>query len=327
MASAEELARRLRSLPARREQREHELGNANRAAALQKDLERHRQRRPWVIGLGMLMSIGLIVTSVLGWRLQSTLETARRENAAATALNQFLRKDVLGLAASKQADQRYLPIREVMERAQEGIERSFAGRPYEEGLIRTTLGSVWHSLADSTSAVEQLTLALSKLDSAGQGPTLATAEAHYLMGLVKRLEADLSREELTKGASIIARLPGQRTLAARELDARIRVELSSRLGLGRLRSSGARSVSSAGRRSTHSFPGGGRKLPPMSSMNLVSCLSAPVPAPAGRPRPRTRPCGSLSPPSRRHRASSGPTIHSPCVSNGCSPTPIRLSVA
>lgn len=230
MASAEELARRLRSLPARRQQREDEQRAAHRAAALQKDLERHRQRRPWVIGFGVLMLIGLIVTSLLGWRLTSALETARRENAAATALNQFLRRDVLGLAASRQADRSYLSIREVMERAQEGLERSFAARPYEEGLIRTTLGSVWHSLADSTSAAEQLTLALEKLESAGQGRTLAAAEAHYLMGLVKRLEHERSREELTQAADIIAQLPGERTLAARELDARIRVELSSRSG-------------------------------------------------------------------------------------------------
>jgi serine/threonine protein kinase/DNA-binding winged helix-turn-helix (wHTH) protein len=224
LGDAAEFARRLRNLPARREQRARKREDARLAADLQAQLQRHRQRRPWVIGVGVLLTVGLVISGLLGWQLVQALNTASQENAVATALNEFLRKDMLGAASSERSGKKDPTLREVMRLSQERIGNKLADRPTEEGVIRTVLGSVWLELGDKEEAKTQLRLAIDTLDKAGRDKTLEAADAHYWLGYGQRMvPPDYGKTENTQAANILAAIGSDKTLAHRRLDFRIRL--------------------------------------------------------------------------------------------------------
>ncbi|MCA9315524.1 MAG: serine/threonine-protein kinase [Planctomycetota bacterium] len=91
---------------------------------------------------------------------------AKDQLALATAIDEFLRNDLLGQASSQaQADRGFeqdpdLTVREALHRAAQGVGSKFADRPREEAAIRHTLGETYRQLGDAESAIQHLERAL-----------------------------------------------------------------------------------------------------------------------------------------------------------------------
>lgn len=181
LSDAAEFARRLRSLPERRERRAQEHREALRAAALQRQLDQYRQRRPLLIGIGLVLIAGLAVTSVLSWQLRAALDQARRQSEVASAVNDFVQKDLLAAADPGQAGKPDPSMREVLEAADAKITERFGGQPLQEGAVRTTLGSAWHLIGNDMDAERHLRRAVAVLAPLGEEARLETARAHLAL--------------------------------------------------------------------------------------------------------------------------------------------------
>ncbi|MGQ0618750.1 MAG: tetratricopeptide repeat protein, partial [Panacagrimonas sp.] len=162
--------------------RASERREALRATALQKDLERHRQRRPWVIGVGGLLAAGLVVSSALGWKLKRALSESQRHETLATSVNEFLQRDILAGAAPDVAGKPDPTMIDVLKRAQDKVSERFAAQPLQEGVVRTTLGTAWHLIGNDADAEDQLRRAIAVLEKLGDEALLETAQAHAALG-------------------------------------------------------------------------------------------------------------------------------------------------
>jgi DNA-binding winged helix-turn-helix (wHTH) protein/tetratricopeptide (TPR) repeat protein len=161
LGDAGELARRLRSLPARAEQRAGERAAAEslRQHALQ--LSRWQTRRRWLVVLCVMFAIAAIAVASLYFR-------AQREAAIAQAVNNFLNEDLLAAADPYTAQRSDLRVRDVLDRARGAVGERFGNRPLEEAAIRTTLGRSYGGIGDYAEARRQFARALPLLsDSEG----------------------------------------------------------------------------------------------------------------------------------------------------------------
>ena len=182
LGDAAELARRLRDLDSRRLARDAEQAESRRAEVLQRELERHRQRRPLVIGIGAALAAGLISVSVLGWQLRGALEEARRSTALVTAINDFMQKDILANASPGQTGKPAATMVDVMKMAQSRIAERFADMPLQEGAVRRTIGAAWHVVGNDPDAEDQLRKAIAVLEPLGDEARLELARAHLALG-------------------------------------------------------------------------------------------------------------------------------------------------
>ena len=182
LGDAAALASRLRSLDSRRQRRRDVLADRQRAAALQRELERHRLRRPLLLGIGASLVAGLIGLGLLGWKLSRALDEARRHQALAVAVNEFLQRDILAAAAPQVAGKPDPTMLDVLKRAQGRVSERFADQPLQEGAVRTALGNAWHLIGNDADAEDQLRRAIAVLEAQGDAALLETALAHVILG-------------------------------------------------------------------------------------------------------------------------------------------------
>jgi DNA-binding winged helix-turn-helix (wHTH) protein/tetratricopeptide (TPR) repeat protein len=155
-----ELARRLRALPARAEQRAQERAALARAQRQQQQLLRWQASRRWLLALCAVFGIAAVAVGSLYLREQ-------RAAAIQRDVNSFLNDDLLA-AADPYANQRSdLRVRDVLDRARGAVGERFAAKPAEEAAIRTTLGNSYRGIGDYAEAQKQFARALSLLDASG----------------------------------------------------------------------------------------------------------------------------------------------------------------
>lgn len=157
LASARELAQRLRNLDARRENLRAQKQLRERAAESMRQLERMRARRPWLITAVIALCAGLAVG---GWFYLDALRLGReaREQAAlAQAVSDFFSREVLSAAAPYEdiRESRTPTVREAVDRALSRIGDRFREQPAIEAAIRAAAGEVYGELTDLTAAIEQ----------------------------------------------------------------------------------------------------------------------------------------------------------------------------
>jgi tetratricopeptide (TPR) repeat protein len=87
-------------------------------------------------------------------------EKARQAEAVATAINQFLIKDLFNAATPEAALGRKITVEEVLDRAADKIDTAFPNEPEEEAAVRMAIGSAYRSLALYTRAEHQVQRAL-----------------------------------------------------------------------------------------------------------------------------------------------------------------------
>ncbi len=85
-------------------------------------------------------------------RAEHEAQTAKTEAAIATAINEFLNKDLLAQASPASTPDRDLKVLTVLQRASQRIEGRFPDQPRVEAALRQTLGTALHGLGDYRTA-------------------------------------------------------------------------------------------------------------------------------------------------------------------------------
>ena len=157
LASARELAQRLRQLDARREDLRAQQQLRERAVETARQLERLRARRPWIITAVTALCVGLALG---GWFYTDAVRSGReaREQAAlAQAVSDFFSREVLSAAAPYEdiGEASTPTVREAVDRALNRIGERFREQPAIEAAIRATAGEVYGHLTDLPAAIDQ----------------------------------------------------------------------------------------------------------------------------------------------------------------------------
>jgi non-specific serine/threonine protein kinase len=163
LASATELAERLRNLQARRIEHERQRAAESRARIVAETLQRHRARRPWVIALTSTLALGLLATTWLYYRelhtfrkLVESESQVRKVARRAEAVTQFLKENVLSSSDPflGEADQKRT-IKTALDDAAAGLDGRFVADPETEASIRMALGAIYIRILESEAALVQ----------------------------------------------------------------------------------------------------------------------------------------------------------------------------
>lgn len=143
LASAAELAVRLRTRDARRLAAQRDREAAERARREREALERSRAQRPYLVALAGVLAVGVAAVAGLYATALDARNDARRELERANALNRFLNDDLIGrsnplvLAKGKDAS-----LQDMLLVARERATRRFASEPRTEATIRSSLATL-----------------------------------------------------------------------------------------------------------------------------------------------------------------------------------------
>lgn len=157
LASARELALRLRSLAPRREARQRQAQQQARMVAAARELERLRARRPWLITAVAALLCGFAVGGLFYADALESGRQAREQAQMARAVTDFFSQEVLSAASPYEALDTAEPItvHGALERALQRMGDRFLEQPLVEATIRSTIGEVLGELTDLPAALEQ----------------------------------------------------------------------------------------------------------------------------------------------------------------------------
>jgi eukaryotic-like serine/threonine-protein kinase len=187
-ASVATWVERLTTLEQRRAAAQQDAEAAERAEAAARTLRAARARRPWLVALALVLVAGLAATT-WQWR-QPANEREQAESASrrATAIQAFLRDDVLGGSnpfAARAAEP--TTVRQAILDAATKVDSRFDAYPATEAEVRYALARLMAQYQDYAAAQAQWTLALPLLESAFGANDVRTRKARYLQaGLFAR---------------------------------------------------------------------------------------------------------------------------------------------
>lgn len=207
MNSVHVLIDRLTTLKSRHQHLQQERHAQSLAIQTRDALRRTQARRPWVMVAGIVLLMGLAISSwlyVRAIRVQHQLliaqAQAQQQAARAEAVTAFLNNDVLGAADPfSGAITHQRTIKEAMTNAASDIDGKFAHDPITEATIRMTLGDIFIRMGDGAAAEIQWRRAIAVLSEAGPAARPSLLKSHY--GLSQAL---LQKMELEKAATELA---------------------------------------------------------------------------------------------------------------------------
>lgn len=203
LASAAELATRLRSLTERRAARAQQARSEAEAREAQAALARSRARRPFVWAVLGLLVLGLAGSLWLQQRTDEARARAEAELARANAVTRFLTEDLISranpLVLARGAE---APLRDVLLAARERLPLRFAAQQATEASVRASLASLFATLDLWAEAEQEITRALELFDgeqgAASTDSVRARALHVHLLARLSRFgdaEAELARIE------------------------------------------------------------------------------------------------------------------------------------
>lgn len=166
LADAGELARRLRSLPARRAQAEAERARAAESETLRQALLRATARRRLLRAVAAALSLGLAVSLwqfVEARRAQTAAEAAAAE---AQAIAAFITEDLLRLADPLGVARPRLTVRDLLDEASRRLEPRLPQQPLAQAKILRAMAEAYEGLGDWPHARQLLAMALAKAEAA-----------------------------------------------------------------------------------------------------------------------------------------------------------------
>ncbi|MDQ2702178.1 MAG: winged helix-turn-helix domain-containing protein [Pseudomonadota bacterium] len=180
--SAAELAQRLRELPRRRDEQSRHDAAELAAAALRRDLERTRTRRPWVLATIAVLGVGLLATAGLWRHSERQHRNAVLQASRAEAVVRFLGEDLLGaLSPGGSGFERDPTVREALEYASSHVGDRFADDPATLGSVHAALGQAWRTLGDRERSVRHLRVAVEQFDRAFGAANALTLDTRYAL--------------------------------------------------------------------------------------------------------------------------------------------------
>lgn len=190
IASAAELAERLRRLPERRAERAQREAEERAAAELRRTLERSRARRPWAVAAFAALLLGL-AGSLYFWRhseqqhrlAEQQRDIAEKQAARANAVVDFLSNDLIGaVSPGGAAFERDPTIRDMLETASRSVDDRFGRDPAISGSVHAALGQSWRALGEGERSADELRAALRDFGSAfGADNELSLRTAYALV--------------------------------------------------------------------------------------------------------------------------------------------------
>ncbi|GGO14924.1 hypothetical protein GCM10007972_22540 [Iodidimonas muriae] len=153
MASAAELAQRLRSLEERHLERRRLAAVKQRALKAQAALQRSRARRPWLIGVISLLALGVAASTGLFLRASEAWHSAQQQATRAEATAAFLRDIMINADPRESGAGHDASLRDALTQATKRIEARFAADPAMEASVRLTAGEIYTGLQDFPTAV------------------------------------------------------------------------------------------------------------------------------------------------------------------------------
>ncbi len=189
LASAAELAARLRALPARRVQHQAEAARA-RAEALV------RRRRPWWLAGAAVLVLGT-ATSLWAWRAEKqSAQALARQYAVADALNRLLRDDLVGAANPAASGRADITVADALRAAAAGIDTRFgAEAPAVRAGLHAAVQNALSNLSRHAEAVAAGRRAVAAFEAAPE-PEIAAlqlARLRLVVDLVQLSELDEAR--------------------------------------------------------------------------------------------------------------------------------------
>jgi tetratricopeptide (TPR) repeat protein len=185
LADASEVARRLRSLDARRVQRAAEEADRQRAHDLQERLARTELRRRWTLTTITVLAIGLLATLFLYVQLRSSergreqaLAQARNEAAAAAQINDYL-TSLFDAASPEVAAGKPIAPRALIDAGQAQIADRFRDQPLLRARLLATVGSLYCKLGLPEDCRKDLEQALALERANGGADALMQARQRY----------------------------------------------------------------------------------------------------------------------------------------------------
>lgn len=174
LGDAGELARRLRALDARRQQRAAERAAAAAAELAQRDAQRARQeaerlrarRTGMRIALAVLIA-ALVAGSFLFVDAQRARHRAEAESARAKAVSDFLNDDVLTVVNSGDQPVKDLTVKQLLDSASQQVDKRFAEQPAVAAEIDLSLGKSYNQLESEREAAGRFERGLARIEKSG----------------------------------------------------------------------------------------------------------------------------------------------------------------
>lgn len=175
LASAADLAERLRTLAQRRIKRD-ELETARlRAQVAERKLAEARARRPWVLLAVALLALGLAFSFTLYRRAVRERDNANRQTAIANSINRFLSNDLLGRSNPFSGGKSAESLMDAIKAASPAIDRQFKDEPMIAAELHQTIARA--------------------LDNRTDYPD-ARAEYDHAAALYKQADGDMSQDAI-----------------------------------------------------------------------------------------------------------------------------------
>ncbi len=220
LPSAAELAERLERLEARRVAFRHAQEERAEAARTARQLERIRERRPWVMASVCSLVIGLTFAAAFGFRAAHERDSAQREAANAAAVNHFLTQDLMGRGNPINSGKPDESLMEAATASEPQIATRFASQPLVAASIYLALGEAFESRSAFDSARDAYDRAEAAYSSA-EGPD----GADIVIMRLRRAYLEASCEQpggREKAKAMLARaVPRIKTLGSRGNEARV----------------------------------------------------------------------------------------------------------
>jgi non-specific serine/threonine protein kinase len=213
IASADDLAERLRRLPDRHAARARQLENARAAETLRSTLERNRMRRPWVITAFATLALGLGL-SVLFWqRSEQQQHIARQQAARAEASLQVFNQALATLSTGRSGYGHDPTIREMLEYV--SSRGTTTSDPRTSGDVHVLLGRSWRLLGEpARGAVEYRAAVRDYAHALGERHELTLKTRYALVRTLAYMQTPQSFAEAAVLLQETDRLAGARLLHA-----------------------------------------------------------------------------------------------------------------
>jgi serine/threonine protein kinase/DNA-binding winged helix-turn-helix (wHTH) protein len=206
LASAAELAERLRNLKTRRDERMRRRSAEEMVRTATEALQRSRARRPWIIVLTSTLTLGLVATSWLYYRelhthrlLVESEAQVRKVAGRAEAVTQFLDENVLSSSDPFLGEvHQKVTIKTALDDAAASLGERFVGDPQTEASIRMALGTVYIRILESEAAVIQWqrVVALIAATAPPIDPRLISSRYYLAQALALASHFDAAQNEL-----------------------------------------------------------------------------------------------------------------------------------
>ena len=219
LATAAELAERLRHLARRRADIEQLRRQEDAAQRDRQALAQARARRPFVVALFLALLSGTVVATLLLQQAVSARNQARVELERATALTRFLTEDLISrfnpIVSAKGPE---ATLREVLLATRERVPERFGAQPGTAAEIHASLASMFLAvdLLDDAEAQARAALALLDKHGADDSPVALQARARLVQVLGRKAKIDEAQTELAlleQAAQTAPGMPARQQLA------------------------------------------------------------------------------------------------------------------